>query len=249
MKKVSPEGRDLIAAFEQGPHGGPALKAYLCPAGQWTIGYGHTKGVRPGDTLASKVVADMLLDEDLVTWAAEVEKVLDGTPTSQHEFDAMVSLAFNIGMAGFNQSTVLRLHKAGDRTGAARAFALWNKAKVDGRLIELTGLTRRRAAEAAHYLAPDQAWAVEPMPQAVQPEATAARSRTVIAGGVAVASSAAAMIDQVSQIVGSLSQLGGSIQGLLKLGAVGLSVVALLAAAYMLWRYLGKKRRAEVIST
>src|SRR5690348_239791 len=103
MMKVSPEGRDLIASFE-----GLSLVAYLCPAGVWTIGYGHTKGVKPGDRLVSAVQADILLDEDLAAWATDVEEALGGAKTSQHELDAMVSLAYNIGVPGFKGSTVLR---------------------------------------------------------------------------------------------------------------------------------------------
>jgi lysozyme len=250
--KVSPKGRDLIADFE-----GLRLEAYLCPAGVWTIGYGHTRGVKPGDRLDSPTHAKIILDEDLAEWAAGVEKALGGANVTQHEFDAMVSLAFNIGLGGFEKSTVLRLHKAGDKTGAARAFALWNKATVGGKLVEMPGLTRRRAAEAALYLTPDPLTVTEPappppMPQAVAPEKSAASSKTVIAGGVSVAAGAASVADQIDQIVplvNSISTAGASFQNLLKLGGIALSVVALVAVAYVLWRYVGKKRRGEVVST
>ena len=255
--KVSPKGRDLIAEFEQGPSGGPALTAYPCPAGKWTIGYGHTAGVTPGDTLASKAHAERLLDDDLVEWAAGVEKVLGGASTTQHEFDAMVSLAFNIGVGAFAGSTPLRLHKAGDRIGAARAFGLWNKATVSGRLVEMPGLTRRRGAETALYLTPDPLTVAEaapplPMPQAVAVERPAAKSTTVIAGGVSVAAGAASVADQINQVtpvVQSITTAGTTLQGMLKLGGAALSMIALAAVAFMLWRYIRKRRRAEVLST
>lgn len=255
--KVSPKGRDLIAEFEQGPGGGPALTAYLCPAGKWTIGYGRTQGVKPGDTLPSAVYAKILLDEDLAEWAAGVEKVLAGAKTSQHEFDAMVSLAYNVGVPGFAGSTVLRLHKAGDKTGAARAFGMWNKATVGGQLVEMPGLTRRRAAESALYLTPDPLTITEdapplPMPQAVATPTPVSSSKTVIAGGVSVAAGAstvAAQIDTITPVINSVTTAGASFQNLLKLGGLALSIVALCAAGYMLWRYVQKRRKGEVLST
>lgn len=247
---VSPEGRDLVAEFEQGPGGGPALKAYLCPAGKWTIGYGHIEGVKPGDTLPSKAAAEMLLDDDLVQWADGVEDALAGAQTNQHEFDAMVSLAFNVGVGGFRQSTVLRLHKAGDKNGAARAFGMWNKAMVGGRLVEMAGLTRRRAAESALYLTPDPDAVVAPaMPQEVARPKGLLSSKTVIAGGASVAAGAGSVVDQVDQIapmLRTISSAGLSLQYILKLSGVVLSIIAVCAVGYMLWRYIQKKRRGEV---
>lgn len=242
---VSAEGRELIKQFE-----GLSLTAYRCPAGVWTIGVGHVLGVQPGDKI-TPAQADAYLASDLALFGKEVESAIGDAPTSQHEFDAMVSLAFNIGIAGFQRSTVLRLHKAGDKIGAARAFGLWNKAMVDGRLQELPGLTRRRAAEAAHYLTAD-APAVKDMPQSVAPEKSAGSSKTVIAGGVSIAAGAASVADQIDQItpiLQSVTTAGTSLQGLLKLGGAALSVIALCAVAYMLVRYIQKRRRGEVVST
>ncbi|MCC2649866.1 MAG: glycoside hydrolase family 24 [Microvirga sp.] len=250
--KISPKGRDLIAEFE-----GLRLTAYLCPAGVWTIGYGHTRGVKPGDTLDSPTHAKVLLDEDLAEWAADVAKLLEGTNTTQHEFDAMGSLAFNIGVPGFSKSTVLRLHKAGDKNGAARAFGMWNKATVNGKLVELAGLTRRRAAEAALYLTPDMLIATQdapalPMPQEVKAEVKASSSQSVIAGGVSVAAGAstiAAQIDTITPVIQSVTTFGASLNSVMKLGALTLSIVAFVAVGYMLIRYIIKKRRGEIVSS
>lgn len=251
---ISPAGRDLIAEFEQGPSGGPALTSYLCPAGVWTIGYGHTRGVAQGDTLPGLAAAQMLLDDDLVEWADYTERAIGAAPTTQHEFDAMVSLTFNIGVAGFTNSTVLRLHKKGDKAGAARAFGMWNKATVNGRLVEMPGLTRRRAAETALYLTPDPLTETEPAPPPAMPQEVARpkglmASKTVIAGGVSATAGAASLIDQLDQVVPimrSVSSAGYSLQYMLKLSGVVLSVIALVAVGYMVWRYVGKKRRGEV---
>jgi lysozyme len=242
-REVSAEGRALIQQFE-----GLSLTAYLCPAGKWTIGYGHTEGVQPGDKI-TKAHADSLLASDLVSYARAVDDALGACEASQHEFDAMVSLAFNIGVGGFEGSTVLRLHRQGDHQGAARAFGMWNKAAVDGRLQEMPGLTRRRAAETVFYLTPDAAAVFVEMPQAVAAEKPIASSKTVIAGGAAVVAGVGSVADQVNQLATSVASASTSMLSIAKLGPLVLSAIALAAGAYMLWRYIRKRRRGEVLST
>lgn len=73
--------------------------------------------------------------------------MIDGAATTQHQFDAMVSFAYNVGIGNLTKSTLLKLHKAGNYAGAADEFATWNKAA--GKVM--AGLTKRRAAEAALY--------------------------------------------------------------------------------------------------
>jgi lysozyme len=90
--------------------------------------------------------AAVLLTADL----ARYEKaVLDAVtlPLKQYEFDALVSLVFNIGVSAFRTSTVVRHLSAGDRAAAAAAFSQWNKARVGGSLVVLPGLVARRLAE------------------------------------------------------------------------------------------------------
>ena len=90
------------------------------------------------------------------------------------------------------------------------------------------------------------------MPQAVAPPPTAGSSKTVIAGGVGVATAAASVADQANQIsttVTSITHATTSVHGLMKLGGLAVSVVALAAVGYMLWRYIQKRRRGEVLST
>ena len=72
-------------------------------------------------------------------------------PTTQYQFDAMVSLAFNIGRANFGISTVLRSHNLGNYQTAADAFLLWDKMHVEGVLVTSQGLLNRRRAERAWY--------------------------------------------------------------------------------------------------
>jgi lysozyme len=140
QRRINKAGLDLIKSFE-----GLELKAYLCPAKVWTIGYGSTgPHVKPGMVI-TEAEAERLLREDLERFEACVAKAAPGA--SDNEFAAMVSLAFNIGEDGFRKSTVLRKHLAGDHLGAASAFAMW----VKGGGRTLPGLVRRRAAEAQLY--------------------------------------------------------------------------------------------------
>lgn len=132
--------RNFVAGFESFRG-----RAYKCPAGVWTIGYGETLGVRSGDTIAQEA-AMRQLDKRLDDFAARVREMA-GEPTNAAQADAMTSLAYNIGLDAFRHSTVLRMHKRGLYGEAAAAFSMWNKA--GGRV--LAGLTRRRAAEASMY--------------------------------------------------------------------------------------------------
>ena len=119
----------------------------------------------------------------------------------------------------------------------------------------LAGLVRRRKAEAAQYLTPDPATVAEtaplPMSQAVQAEKPAIKSTTVIAGGLLAAAGAASVADQINQvapIITSITTVGSFGQGMLKLGGLALSVTALAAVAFMLYRYIPKRRHGEVLT-
>ena len=204
MMKTSAEGAALIKEFE-----GFRARAYLCPAGVPTIGYGTTKGVTHEDVrngrAVSRDLAESYLRRDLAQFEAGVLRLCARTPT-QPQFDAMVSLAYNIWLGGFERSTVLRAHNAGDTMAAARAFSLWNKARVGGTLQALPGLTRRRAAEAALYLtqaAADDAPDVAPdaMPQAVEPERTMMASQINRASAVAGLTASVAAANEVMEVV------------------------------------------------
>lgn len=168
------------------------LTAYRCPAGVPTIGWGRTRGVRMGDT-CTQAQADRWLLEDIAEAAEGVRSKL-ARDASPNELGAMVSLAYNIGHQGFARSTVLRQHNAGDFQSAARAFALWNKS--GGRA--LSGLTARRAREAALYLTPDSDDPL-PMPQSVEAESGLARSPIAVSGGLSIAAALAALVGQDSE--------------------------------------------------
>jgi lysozyme len=139
-RQISAKGLKLLKRFE-----GLRLRAYIDAVGVLTIGYGSTGAhVNPGMEITEAQAEKLLLDD-----LARFEKaVSDAAPNaSQDQFDAMVSLAFNIGIAGFQKSSVLRLHKAGRHSGAADSFALW----VKGGGKTLPGLVRRRSDEAHLY--------------------------------------------------------------------------------------------------
>lgn len=135
-------------------HEGLRLTAYMPTANDvWTIGYGHTKTAKKGMVITEKE-AEVLLKQDL-QWAVEaVRKAVGEVQVTQNMFDAMVSLCFNIGAAGFTTSSVVRFLKKGDYYGAADSFRLWNKQrnKKTGVLEELRGLTIRREAERELFL-------------------------------------------------------------------------------------------------
>jgi lysozyme len=139
--KISDAGIALIKSME-----GLRLDAYPDPAtgsDPWTIGYGHTgPEVRRGMTITEETAEQLLRNdctkfEDCVTDALEVE-------VAQHQFDALVSFAFNVGCAAFMSSTMLKLLNAGNFEAAEQQFKRWDKAA--GKVM--AGLTRRRAAEA-----------------------------------------------------------------------------------------------------
>lgn len=185
----------LIAESE-----GLRLKAYRCPAGVWSIAYGETQGVKPGDT-CTKEQADRWLLEDLQERAGAVGAMCTIDP-SPAELGAMVSLAYNIGLEAFRRSTVLRQHNAGNRQAAARAFGLWNKARVNGALVELPGLTARRARESALYLTGDE----EPqaMPQAVEAESKVSQSPIARSGAVTAGAGILAGLGSLGESVGAI---------------------------------------------
>ncbi|HET9427090.1 MAG TPA: lysozyme, partial [Allosphingosinicella sp.] len=138
---LSATGLALIKRFE-----GLRTRAYLCPAGVWTIGYGSTGRHVTEGRVVTAADAEDLLRGDLLRF--EEAARLHALPAGQSQYDALVSFAFNVGITAFARSTLLRRHRAGDFAAAASEFGRWDK--VRGRV--LPGLARRRAAERRLYL-------------------------------------------------------------------------------------------------
>lgn len=139
--KTSKSGVDLIKQFE-----GCRLKAYRCQAGVYTIGYGHTKGVTPGMTITQQQAEDML-QHDLATYEKAVDGI--GAKLTQGQFDAAVSLCFNIGTSAFANSTVASLIKA-DPQPRPELETAWQSWRIAAGKVS-NGLLARRAKEYAHY--------------------------------------------------------------------------------------------------
>jgi len=142
--RMSDRGAKFIASFE-----GFLADAYWDQWGSvWTIGYGHTGGVEPGDHV-TKEQALALLRKDAATAAQAVRDLVD-VPLNQNQFDALVSFAFNLGGGALAESTLLRKLNNGNYKGAAREFKRWTHAGG----VELPGLVRRRHAEAHLFRTP-----------------------------------------------------------------------------------------------
>lgn len=142
--KISTRGVSLIKRFE-----GLAQKAYYCPAGKLTIGYGHV--ILPEDRMGKDSViteqqAEVLLSKDLTLFEKGVTSLVK-VPLTQGQFDALVSFAFNLGLGRLAKSTLLRKVNAGDHAGAAQEFGKWVFAAGN----RLRGLVLRREAEALLY--------------------------------------------------------------------------------------------------
>ena len=137
MKTAQP-GVDLIKEFE-----GFRCDAYLCPAGVWTIGYGHTEGVHPGDYV-SRERGEEMLREDLMYFEAAVSDLIT-VSLAQNEFDALVSFTYNCGVGALGGSTLRKRLNAGESKPKVFREELpkWVKAGSE----TLPGLVRRREAE------------------------------------------------------------------------------------------------------
>ena len=152
--KISTKGLALIKKEERF-----MPTRYLCPAGKPTIGYGHV--IQPNEAYLNKArlteaEASTMLQRDVDTeYGAHVARSLT-RPVTQNQFDALVSLCYNIGTGGLSQSSVLRLANAGSTDPAAikAAFGAWNKiTNPQTKVKEVSvGLTKRRATEATLYL-------------------------------------------------------------------------------------------------
>lgn len=163
--RISKRGLDELIKFFEGYHAKQpdgSCKAYRCPAGVWTCGYGCTSGVNQHthwtlDEATEALAAEMRVHE------ANVERLVK-VPLTQGQFDALVSLCYNVGAGNLSSSSLLKHLNAGDYARAASHFADWKYSRVTdpklaalmkvkpGTKAVLPGLVKRRAAEAAMFL-------------------------------------------------------------------------------------------------
>ncbi|WP_340615247.1 lysozyme [Xenorhabdus thailandensis] len=142
--KISEDGINKLKSYE-----GLKLKAYPDPATgaePWTIGYGHTKGVKPGQVITMQQ-AEEYLHQDLTSVYAAIQRLVK-VPLTQGQFDALCSFIFNLGIGNFAHSTLLKKLNTGDYQSAAKEFVKWDRA--DGKA--LAALRMRRESEQKTFL-------------------------------------------------------------------------------------------------
>ncbi len=139
---ISQNGINLIKKFE-----GCRLTAYKCPAGVWTIGYGHTGSIAGPNVKITQETANSLLSQDLIVHSNNVSRLVK-VPLTQNQFDALVSFEFNVGFGALKSSTLLRLLNQKKYNEAANQFDRWIYANKK----ILQGLVNRRKEEKALFL-------------------------------------------------------------------------------------------------
>lgn len=154
MRRINQNGIKLIKEFE-----GMMLTSYKCPAGIWTLAFGHTglykgKKIGPGITI-TKEEAETLLANDLESVAIRLEPLCPDN-LNDNQFSALVSFAFNCGIHAFKTSTARRRMLNGDMVGAMEALKWFNKVTdpFTGEKEVLKGLARRREAEVELFNTP-----------------------------------------------------------------------------------------------
>jgi len=172
--------------------------------------------------------AEALLIEDLKTSEEAVERLVK-VDLTQNQFDALVSFVFNLGQGNFSKSTLLRKLNRGEYEGAAEEFVRWNKARVEGELKPLAGLTRRRTAEAALFnmdaeLPSEQGELMAQKPEQAEVKSLG-KSRTLFGLSIAGASTA------ISEATAKLQPLVAYADSL-QIAFVALTVIGIGIAAY-----------------
>lgn len=223
--KTSQRGLDLIKQFE-----GFRGEAYRDVVGVLTIGYGFTSNVREGDTM-TKAQANARLARELSGYELAVKVATDGQ-CNQNQFDALVSFCWNVGIEGMQRSSVIKAHRRGDYQAAARAFALWNRAGKK----EWPGLTRRRAAEAALYLEPEDSLAVVEMPQKVDAESKMTSSPIVASSTITAGTATVGIAAEAARGIKDIrDSLGDWLPWILLAVAIG-------AAGFTVWQRIRQRR-------
>lgn len=144
--KTSESAKAMIKTFE-----GLRLEAYRCPAGVWTIGYGHTEGVAEGMRI-TEAKADALFEADIAKAERAVDMAVGCTNLSQQQYDALVSFTHNLGAGNLRSSTLLRKVSSCPSNPSIRdEFRRWVWATTKTGKKKLPGLVRRREWEASRY--------------------------------------------------------------------------------------------------
>ena len=226
-KRVNAETLEHIKRWE-----GLELEAYQDVAGVWTIGYGHTKTVKPGMKI-TKAKAEALLKQDLNEAETAVSKMVK-RPLTDNQFGALVSFVFNVGVRAFRNSTLLAKLNDGDYNRVPGELMRWNKARVNGKMVPVEGLTNRRAAEGGLWSkgAPVASNTVEAAPQ------RAAASKSDAGASVGAFGSATTLLSTLDDHSDHISTLSWFLtdKGIISLIA-GIAFAGCLAfLAYSYWK-------------
>lgn len=234
--KTSDAGIALIKRYE-----GLRLEAYLCPAGVWTIGYGHTSAagkpvVKAGMTITPEE-ADDILRRDLGGYEQGVLSLVE-VEISQNQFDALVSFAYNVGVGALAKSTLLKRVNAQRFDEVPAEFMKWTKA--GGR--ELKGLVRRRRDEAKLWRNIDSAEPVSIVEARATPDMPAPKKKITQSkeANGALAAGAGSAIAVAQEIIPVIKE-GGELLSSINLTVIICISIILIAAAIWYWR----KQRLE----
>lgn len=231
--RMSAAGLEMVKEFE-----GLRLKAYKCPAGVWTIGYGATEPpVKPTDEI-TKEEACSRLERDLVRYEDGVKRLVQ-IGITQGQFDALVDFAYNAGVGALQKSTLLKKLNAGKFDEVPAEFMKWTK----GGGKELPGLVRRRRAEVKLWRGLETDTPVPHTQSRFQPDQPKA-SKSIIqskeANGAMIAGGAGAIA--VVQEVMPIVKEGGDI--LSAMNGTALVCLVIMVAAGAIW-YFRKQRLDE----
>jgi lysozyme len=235
--KLSAAGLATVKEFE-----GLRLKSYKCPAGVWTIGYGHTSAAGPPTVTPAleitKAGAEEILKRDLSQYENGVNELVQ-IGITQGQFDALVSFAYNTGVWRLGGSTLLKRVNAGRFDDVPAEFMKWTK----GGGKELPGLVRRRRAEVKLWrgmdtgapIRHDEARAMPDKPKASKPVTRSKEANAAVAAGglgtIAVVQEVLPIVREGGDLIGSLSP-------------TILILFVIIAAAAAIW-YFRKKRLDE----
>tara|TARA_X000001036_G_scaffold132433_1_gene125250 strand:- start:953 stop:1684 length:732 start_codon:yes stop_codon:yes gene_type:complete len=232
--KISQTGTNLVKKFEglHKVHKDGLVHSYRCPAGKYTIGFGATKGVRSGQTM-TKEEAETRLIHDLNEHGKIVKKYVH-VPLTQNQYDSLTSFVFNLGGGAFRSSTLLKKLNQGLYDEVPEQLMRWNKARIDGKLTPLRGLTRRRAAESALFAMDAKMPSDEggpDMPQKPTAEAPKSLLKSKTMAGAGIAGAATGLNEVAGQLQG-LVAYADSLKTIFLLCAIG----GIALAAYARWK-------------
>lgn len=230
--KTSDAGIALIKRWE-----GERLSAYLCPAGVWTIGVGHTAAMGdPAPVSGMRITSDeatAILRRDLERVEKDVEAAVT-VDLSKRQFDTLVSFVFNVGIGAFRKSTLLKKLNAGQYESIPTELMKWTR--VNGQVNQ--GLVNRRKAEADYWRgAPSDQQPVGIMPQAVDQPRKMRQSKE---GNAALLTGGAATLSAANDVARQVRESGDNLTSILDLlknpTFVALIVIVLAAGAIWYWR-------------